>query len=321
MSVELRKGGRAGAGLLRWKPNITWKKDRGAEPQSIRPVEEFPWCWDCPGEGSLDERTNFKGGARFDGWRWNDLHYSLRRRVQRKRSPWVCTQMSENASSSLVLTGSLSICDRAMSRTMGKSAGHAVLWTDPNQEWIGLAQYCATTSTGFTDAGRLRPENHENRTGHMDSLHGRSDARRFENATRPHADCLLARSRTAGSACRRRCCRKDIKPLVALMFSGRHVPAAEWHGLDRLRVSDITTRPSPRRGQRRRRTMQALQGALSEVAQTPVASQFAGKRLHAGDFSRLLTADNDHPRCAAMDGGSQRHQSAPRRERMGGVSK
>lgn len=76
MSVELRKGGRAGAGILRWKPNITWKKDRGAEPKSIRPIEEFPWFWGCPGEGSLDERTNVKGGAEFDGCRWNDLHYT-----------------------------------------------------------------------------------------------------------------------------------------------------------------------------------------------------------------------------------------------------
>jgi hypothetical protein len=77
MSVELRKGGRAGAGILRWKPNITWKKDRGTEPESIRPIEQFSWFWGCPGEGSLDERTNFKGSAEFDGCRWNDLHYSL----------------------------------------------------------------------------------------------------------------------------------------------------------------------------------------------------------------------------------------------------
>jgi len=77
MSVELQKGGRAGAGILRWKPNITWKKDRGNEPTSIRPIEEFPWFWGCPGDGSPDERTNFNGRAEFDGCRWNDLHYSL----------------------------------------------------------------------------------------------------------------------------------------------------------------------------------------------------------------------------------------------------
>ncbi len=77
MSVELRKGGRAGAGILRWKPNVTWKKDRGTEPKNIRPIEEFPWFWGCPGEGSLDERTDFKGPAEFDGCRWNDLHYTI----------------------------------------------------------------------------------------------------------------------------------------------------------------------------------------------------------------------------------------------------
>jgi hypothetical protein len=77
MSAQLRKGGRAGAGILRWKPSITWRKDRGTEPESVRPVQEFPWFWDCRGEGSLDERTNFRGDAKFDGCRWNDLHYSL----------------------------------------------------------------------------------------------------------------------------------------------------------------------------------------------------------------------------------------------------
>ncbi len=76
MSVELRKGGRAGAGVLRWKPNINWKKNSGSELEDGRPFEAFPWFWGCPGQGSLDERTNFKGGTEFDGCRWNDLHYS-----------------------------------------------------------------------------------------------------------------------------------------------------------------------------------------------------------------------------------------------------
>jgi len=76
MSVELRKGGRKGAGILRWKPNIKWKKDRGKEPQSLRPREDYPWFWNCPGDGTLAERTDFLGGAEFDGNRWNDLHYT-----------------------------------------------------------------------------------------------------------------------------------------------------------------------------------------------------------------------------------------------------
>ena len=36
-------GGRKGAGVLRWKPNIRWNSDRGNEP--IRPQEKFPWFW------------------------------------------------------------------------------------------------------------------------------------------------------------------------------------------------------------------------------------------------------------------------------------
>jgi len=62
-------GGKKGAGILRWKPNIKWTKDRGKEPQ--RPKEEYPWFW------SWDEAAqDFKGGAEFDGNRWNDLHYT-----------------------------------------------------------------------------------------------------------------------------------------------------------------------------------------------------------------------------------------------------
>ena len=77
MSVELRTGGRKGAGILRWKPNTKWKKDRGKEPESLRPREEYPWFWSCPGDETLEERTDFKGSTDFDGNRWNDLHYTV----------------------------------------------------------------------------------------------------------------------------------------------------------------------------------------------------------------------------------------------------
>ena len=57
------------AGILRWKPNVKWTKDRGTEPQ--RPKTDFPWFW------TWDEKTpDFQGSAKFDGNRWNDLHYS-----------------------------------------------------------------------------------------------------------------------------------------------------------------------------------------------------------------------------------------------------
>ncbi|AVX30040.1 hypothetical protein CTH_0435 [Carboxydocella thermautotrophica] len=50
-------GGRKGAGILRWKPNINWGKDRGKEP--TRPQEQFPWFW--------------KNG-KFTGERVNNVH-------------------------------------------------------------------------------------------------------------------------------------------------------------------------------------------------------------------------------------------------------
>ena len=100
MSVELRTGGRAGAGILRVKPKIAWGKDRGNEalkPRKrwkppwveedfgeneidedveLRPRADYPWFWSCPGDGTKAERTDFLGSPDFDGNRWNDLHYT-----------------------------------------------------------------------------------------------------------------------------------------------------------------------------------------------------------------------------------------------------
>ena len=99
LRTELRKGGRKGAGVLRCRPNISWTKDRGKEPQQLkpklrdgepreyRPKADFPWFWSCPGERTEQERTDFTGGPAFDGARWNDLHYSTAaKRAARKRS-------------------------------------------------------------------------------------------------------------------------------------------------------------------------------------------------------------------------------------------
>lgn len=78
MSAQLRNGGRAGAGILRWKPNINWSKDRGKEPQGLRPREDHPWFWGCDPERHPEHRMDFLGGPQFDGNRWNNLHYSNR---------------------------------------------------------------------------------------------------------------------------------------------------------------------------------------------------------------------------------------------------
>jgi hypothetical protein len=64
--------GRTGAGVLRWKPNIKWDKDRGKEPE--RSKEEYPWFW------NWNEKTvDFMGtGKEPDGNRWNDCHYTIK---------------------------------------------------------------------------------------------------------------------------------------------------------------------------------------------------------------------------------------------------
>ena len=58
MSATLSRG-RAGAGVLRAKPNIKWQKDRGKE--SERDKEDYPWFWN---------------GQTFTGERRNDCHFS-----------------------------------------------------------------------------------------------------------------------------------------------------------------------------------------------------------------------------------------------------
>lgn len=69
--------GKKGAGLLRGKPNIKWTKDRGMEPQSLRPKAEFPWFWGCDPETNTTHINDYMGGREFTGERWNELHYSL----------------------------------------------------------------------------------------------------------------------------------------------------------------------------------------------------------------------------------------------------
>ena len=53
-------GGKKGAGILRVKPNIHWKKDRGKEP--VRDQGPFPWFWD---------------NGKFTGERINDVHLTI----------------------------------------------------------------------------------------------------------------------------------------------------------------------------------------------------------------------------------------------------
>ena len=59
------------AGVLRGRVNVKWTKDRGKEPQSLRPRADFPWFW-----GWDEHAEDFAGGTTFHGDRFNDLHYT-----------------------------------------------------------------------------------------------------------------------------------------------------------------------------------------------------------------------------------------------------
>jgi hypothetical protein len=82
LNAQLRKGGKAGAGILRAKPGtIKWAKDRGKEP--MRSKDDFPWFWGWDESNRAFEKdfgAPIPGappaGDSFDGNRWNDLHYS-----------------------------------------------------------------------------------------------------------------------------------------------------------------------------------------------------------------------------------------------------
>ncbi len=82
-----------GAGILRARPNATWcnsrklgVRDRGKEPDVLRPREPYPWFWGCDPEAHPEHRIDFgaetsgasRAGADFDGTRWNGLHYTRR---------------------------------------------------------------------------------------------------------------------------------------------------------------------------------------------------------------------------------------------------
>lgn len=61
-------GGRKGAGILRWKPNIKWNKDRGKEP--VRSKGRFPWFWD---------------NGDFTGERVNNIHLTNKQKREARK--------------------------------------------------------------------------------------------------------------------------------------------------------------------------------------------------------------------------------------------
>ena len=87
--------GRKHAGILRYRPNVKWSRDRGKEPEELRPRDLFPWFWGCDPEKEPGHERNFGAGTpgsapageAFDGVRWNQLHYTrAARKAARERA-------------------------------------------------------------------------------------------------------------------------------------------------------------------------------------------------------------------------------------------
>lgn len=89
--LKAKDVGKKHAGILRVKPDNTWSnakkpgvKDRGKEPESLRPRHLFPWFWGCDPEQHREHRLDFGAGTEgsspagkaFTGARWNGLHYT-----------------------------------------------------------------------------------------------------------------------------------------------------------------------------------------------------------------------------------------------------
>ena len=80
MAEDIR-GGRKGAGILRSKPNIHWRKDRGKEPLTRGKRSKPPWLdddeWDPEDDKELRPREEFPWfwrNGEFTGDRVNDVH-------------------------------------------------------------------------------------------------------------------------------------------------------------------------------------------------------------------------------------------------------
>ena len=104
MAVDIA-GGKKGAGILRAKPNVHWRKDRGKElltrgqkskppwvqddswdhdeDRELRPLDDFPWFW---------------RDGEFTGDRLNEVHLDIALKIERRRRGVVAADSSTRAS-------------------------------------------------------------------------------------------------------------------------------------------------------------------------------------------------------------------------------
>ena len=86
--IEDIAGGKRGAGVLRGKPNIHWRKDRGKEP--FRSSESFPWFW---------------RDGEFTAERINDIHLPLKMKEEARHRSVQAPSMGSSAAEGVAVQG------------------------------------------------------------------------------------------------------------------------------------------------------------------------------------------------------------------------
>ena len=169
----------------------------------------------------------------------------------------------------------------------GQERPAAILWTDPQREWLPLIDMLLERVDEYLVLGDYDPERRTGPAVWVRCIVGRTLEKPRLPEDRPPIVYLPGVARQelrAGEECPDR-----LKPLVELLFRG-----ALWHhpnGGDWTVNAFLTSRSGLRldvAGDRT--TADALQRALAEVALTPVA-QLEGRHLAADDFDRMLAGD------------------------------
>ena len=169
----------------------------------------------------------------------------------------------------------------------GQDPPAAILWTDPGREWEGLLGVLRGRMPELLTLGSYDPEV---RTGPAIWLRCVVDG--TLEAPDPSADrtpILYLPGFERGQLRAGEACPEEVRPLVELLYRGvpwNHPNGKDWTvaaflGSPKVVGLDIAGD---------RGTLDALRGALAEVAVRPVA-QLRGRRLDADDFNQMLSED------------------------------
>ena len=163
----------------------------------------------------------------------------------------------------------------------------AILWTDPDREWLPLLGAVKTKLSELLVLGEFNPEERMGPAIWLRCMvEGTVDLPGFPADSKPilYLPGVGRQNLRAGEECPR-----HLQPLVELMYRGTLWLQKGGHDWT------VTAFLSSPNGlgldlARDQETLDALPRALREVAETPL-DQFRGRRLEADDFDRLLTPD------------------------------